>query len=55
MRKELLPNGLLEVYDYGCQWSLLFKKDKKGKWQPHNLYAAAIGYKKLREEINKID
>jgi hypothetical protein len=51
MRKELLPNGLLSVYDYGCQWQLLFKKDGDGKWQPHN--CQAVGYKTLLKELNQ--
>ena len=52
MRKELLPNGLLSVYDYGAQWQLLFRKDRNGKWEPHNLMAMAVGYKKLIKELN---
>jgi len=53
MRKELLPNGLLSVYDYGAQWQLLFRKDRNGKWKPHNLMAMAVGYKKLIKELNQ--
>ena len=51
-RKELLPNGLLSVYDVCCQWWLVFEKDKRGKWKPYNGHAHAIGYKSLLAELN---
>tara|TARA_Y100000310_G_scaffold101757_1_gene99864 strand:+ start:446 stop:610 length:165 start_codon:yes stop_codon:yes gene_type:complete len=53
MRKELLPNGLLSVYDYGCQWQLLFKKGKDKKWKPYNMQAHGVGYRKLLQKINE--
>lgn len=29
---ELLPNGLMRVFDYGASWAHLFKK-VEGKWK----------------------
>jgi hypothetical protein len=52
MRIEILPNGLLSVYDYGPQWQLLFKRDQHGQWQPHNANAQGSAYKKLLKDLN---
>ena len=54
-RTELLPNGLLYVYDYMCQWALLFHKDEKGKWEAHGGNAGLPVYKHLIKKINKCD
>ena len=51
-KKELLPNGLLRIYDYKCQWELTYKKGKNGKWQPHNLNAQNDSYRHLLTFIN---
>ena len=51
-QKELLPNGLLSIYDSYCQWYIVFEKDKHGKWKPYNGHANAIGYKEFLKELN---
>ena len=51
-RKELLPNGLLSIYDTYCQWYLVFEKNKRGKWKPYNGHANALGYKSLLAELS---
>ena len=44
---ELLPNGLLRVFDYGASWAHLFKK-VDGKWK-HYAGEASNETKKLLE------
>ena len=44
---ELLPNGLLRMYDYKASWSHLFKK-VDGKWK-HYAVSASPATKKLLE------
>ena len=50
---EMLENGLLRTYDYGCQWSLLFKRNESGEWKPENLNARTEAYKGLAIKINE--
>jgi len=45
---ELLPNGLLRIFDYGASWAHLFKKDSSGKWK-HYAGEASNETKKLLE------
>ena len=44
---ELLPNGLLRIYDYGCAWAHLFKK-VNSEWK-HYAGTASNQTKKLLE------
>ncbi len=44
---ELLPNGLLRVFDYEASWAHLFKK-VDGKWK-HYAGSASPATKKLLE------
>ena len=44
---ELLPNGLLRIYDYGCAWAHLFKK-VDSEWK-HYAGTASNQTKKLLE------
>jgi len=48
---ELLPNGLMRVHDYACQWDLLYRKEK-GKWVAHGGNAGLPAYQHLLRIIN---
>lgn len=48
---ELLPNGLLRVFDYGAQWTHLFKK-VDGKWKHYSGCASNETKKLLENYIN---
>ena len=50
---EMLENGLLRTFDYGCQWPLLFKRNENGEWEPENLNARTEAYKGLAIKINE--
>ena len=51
-RAEFLPNGLLSIWDYACQWQLTYQKDGSGKWQPHNLNAVIPANRRVLELLN---
>lgn len=44
---EILPNGLLRVFDYGASWAHLFKK-VEGEWK-HYAGSASTETKRLLE------
>ncbi len=48
---ELLPNGLLRVFDYGAKWTHLFKK-VDGKWKHYSGCASNETKKLLENYIN---
>jgi len=48
---ELLPNGLLRIYDYGCAWAHLFKK-VNGKWKHYSGTASTETKKLLERYVN---
>jgi hypothetical protein len=52
-RAELLPNGLLRVWDYSCKWGLLYHKDENGKWASHCGLSSLPANKHLLEKINE--
>ena len=47
---ELLPNGILKAYDYGCGWDVSFKK-VDGKWVGH-MNGGLWGYRGILRNIN---
>jgi len=49
---ELLPNGLLKMYDYSCAWTHLFKKDSSGKWKHYSGCASNETKKLLETYVN---
>ena len=51
---ELLPNGLLRIYDYGCAWAHLFKK-VNGKWQHYSGTASTETKKLLERYANNLN
>ena len=51
-RAELLPNGLLAIWDYLCKWQLTYCKDESGKWQPHNGNATIPANRRILELLN---
>ena len=50
---ELLPNGLMRVHDYACQWDLLYRKEN-GKWIAHGGNAGLPAYEHLLKILNGI-
>ena len=48
---ELLPNGLLTMYDYSCAWTHLFKK-VDGKWKHYSGCASNETKKLLETYVN---
>lgn len=46
MRVELLPNGYLRVYDYGCNWSALYTM--QGEY-----YSGAVDSPKYRQAVRE--
>tara|TARA_A100001037_G_scaffold302392_1_gene333902 strand:+ start:4791 stop:4958 length:168 start_codon:yes stop_codon:yes gene_type:complete len=48
---ELLPNGLMRVHDYACQWDLLYRKEN-GKWIAHGGNAGLPAYEHLLKILN---
>jgi len=48
---ELLPNGLLRIFDYGCAWTHLFKK-VDGKWKHYSGCASNETKKLLETYVN---
>ena len=51
-RAELLPNGLLRVWDYVCQWGMTYEKGENGKWKPHNFNAEIPANRRILELLN---
>ena len=49
---ELLPNGLLAIWDYLCKWQLIYRKDENGKWQPHNGNATIPANRRVLDMLN---
>ena len=49
---EMVENGLLRTYDYGCQWFLTFVK-VGGVWMPRNMNAMSASYKELVDKLNE--
>ena len=48
---EMVENGLLRPYDYGCQWELTFK-EVDGEWQPSNMVAMGTPYRGIVAKLN---
>ena len=51
-KAELLPNGLLQVWDYACQWGMTYHKGENGKWQPHNFNAEIPANRRILGLLN---
>lgn len=49
---ELLSNGILKAYDYGCGWDVSFKK-VNGMWQGH-MNGGLLGYKGILKKLNEL-
>ena len=49
---QFLPNGLLQVWDYECQWGMLYHKGEGGKWESHCGKGNLPAYAHLLEKIN---
>ena len=47
---ELLSNGILKAYDYGCGWDVSFKK-VNGMWQGH-MNGGLWGYRGILKQLN---
>ena len=51
-KAELLPNGLLSIWDCYCKWQLTYYKDQRGKWQAHNANAEILANRRVLELLN---
>lgn len=49
---ELLSNGILKAYDYGCGWDVTFKR-VDGVWEGH-MNGGLWGYRGILRRLNEL-